>query len=46
MSAVKFGRKDDISEAELSSEIDSFKYFLASAASNFSSELYSPVKCV
>jgi hypothetical protein len=37
-SALKFARKykDDVSEVELSSEIESFKYFVASAAPNFS----------
>jgi hypothetical protein len=35
-SADKFARKykDDVSEVELSSEIESFKYFVASAAPN------------
>jgi hypothetical protein len=37
-SAAKFARKykDDVSEVELSSEIESCKYFVASAAPNFS----------
>jgi hypothetical protein len=37
-SAVKFARKykDDVSEVEISSEIESFKDFVASAAPNFS----------
>jgi hypothetical protein len=36
-SAVKIARKhkDDVSEVELSSEIESFNYYVASAAPNF-----------